>query len=286
LQGPDARHNDVIAWDWRCLASALTGDKGEYRVARTAAELRHSPGVVRPSPARWCSSRRSSAGALIVWAITSAAYSVAASVADPHYPATHPVYPLSVHLLVAMVTGTQSSALATQISDLQVVRRALHHQVGHDGLTGLPNRATLAAHAAQHDGDALAVLLLDLNGFKQVNDTLGHAAGDRLLQEVAVRLGNVVRDQDMAGRLGGDEFLVVIPYADVAATEMAADRIRAAVSVPIAIAGEVVQVTASVGAALRPAGADVDLEMLTQQADARMYEAKRQSPGRRERLIS
>ncbi|WP_433304045.1 diguanylate cyclase domain-containing protein [Actinoplanes sp. CA-030573] len=216
-------------------------------------------------------------GALAVWAVISAAYCATVLSADTGFAAADLVYPCGVALLVALVAGTQSSALARQISDLQHVRRALDHQVNHDNLTGLPNRASLAAHAARHDGAALALALVDLDGFKQVNDTLGHAAGDVLLQRVAQRLGGTLRDGELAGRLGGDEFVVLLPGADAATCEAAARRIRDAVGEPVAIGGDVVRVGASVGYAVRPAGSTLSVEALMHEADLRMYAAKRGS---------
>ena len=165
--------------------------------------------------------------------------------------------------------------------ELQEARRALHHRVTHDGLTGLANRARLAAHADQHDGEAMAVLLIDLDGFKQVNDSLGHAAGDRLLQEVARRISATLRPDDLAGRLGGDEFLVLLPGGDATTAESTAARIRSAVEAPVRLGDEVAGVGASVGYAVRPPGSARSLDALTHEADVRMYAAKRDRHARR-----
>ena len=98
------------------------------------------------------------------------------------------------------------------------------------------------------------MLLVDLDGFKLVNDTHGHAAGDRLLRETARRLDGVRRDGDMAGRLGGDEFLVLLPGADPSTAEALAAAIRAAVAEPVEIGDDAVAVEASIGYAVRPPG--------------------------------
>ncbi|MFC4071000.1 diguanylate cyclase [Actinoplanes subglobosus] len=183
---------------------------------------------------------------------------------------------LGVGFLIAVITGTQSSSLDRHLEALNETRRALQHQATHDGLTGLPNRAHLAAYADERAGRPLGVLLLDLNGFKQVNDTHGHAAGDRLLHEVGVRLTAALGADGLAGRLGGDEFLVLLPEADGAVAARMADRVREAIRLPIDIGeGRTVTVGVSAGVALRPAGDDAGLDALTAEADAGMYRDKR-----------
>ena len=109
----------------------------------------------------------------------------------------------------------------------------LRHQALHDGLTGLPNRALIldrvdqALARSRRQKSSLAVMFLDLDGFKDVNDTLGHAAGDQLLRGVSARLRRLLRDNDTVGRLGGDEFVVVIEgYSLDAGPEVVAERIR------------------------------------------------------------
>ncbi len=179
-----------------------------------------------------------------------------------------------MHLLIALVTGTQSAAFGRQLADLPAARLALPHQATHDGLTGLPNRARLAEHAAGHDGRPMAVLLLDLDGFKPVNDVLGHAVGDELLCRVADRLTGCLRAGDLAGRLGGDEFLVLLPHADATAADKVVTRIRDAVRAPMRIGGHAVTVGVSIGVAVRPAGGHDRLDALTAAADAAMYAAK------------
>ncbi|WP_436520345.1 diguanylate cyclase domain-containing protein [Actinoplanes sp. HUAS TT8] len=208
-------------------------------------------------------------GALAVWAITSAALLVM-----PMRAAEGPGA-IALNIMIAVITGSQSSAFQRQLTTLQQVRRELQHQASHDNLTGLPNRAQLADRAEQWSGRRLAVLLLDLNGFKQVNDTYGHAAGDALLHQVAQRLDATIGPGDLAGRLGGDEFVVLLPEADAEAAARAGERIRETIARPVSIGGgHEVTVGVSIGVAVRPAGGSADLDMLTAEADAAMYREK------------
>jgi diguanylate cyclase (GGDEF)-like protein len=159
------------------------------------------------------------------------------------------------------------------------------HQALHDELTGLPNRKLLLrrcevalAEAARSSG-AAGFLLLDLDRFKEVNDTLGHPAGDQLLQAVAHRLTHSVRPGDLVARLGGDEFAVLLPVIRSAAParEVAA-RLRAALSEPFRLDGMTLAVEASIGIAVYPADAP-DVEQLMQRADVAMYLAKEHRSG-------
>ncbi|MCU1624972.1 MAG: diguanylate cyclase [Frankiales bacterium] len=146
----------------------------------------------------------------------------------------------------------------------------------HDALTGLPNRADFASHAANAVASGPAVIaLIDLDRFKQVNDTLGHAIGDRLLVELAERLTDHVRDGDVVARLGGDEFgLVLSGLADEDEAVAALARVRALLSAPLVIDELPLAIEASVGFVLVPAdGRDVDALMT--KADVAMYAAKR-----------
>ena len=163
----------------------------------------------------------------------------------------------------------------------------LRHQALHDSLTGLPNRALFRdrlAHALQRGhrsaDDRCAVLFLDLDDFKNVNDGLGHAVGDALLRVVAERLRSTLRDADTAARLGGDEFAILIEDAagmdEVAAL---ADRIVGTIADPMAAGGEEVSVRVSVGLAMSPEGGESVDDLLTN-ADAAMYVAKAAGKGR------
>lgn len=155
------------------------------------------------------------------------------------------------------------------------------HQALHDDLTGLPNRALFfdrmeqAISSSLRHGTTSAVLLLDLNGFKDVNDGFGHHAGDLLLREVARRLTEAVRATDTVARLGGDEFAVVLTgLSDTDALDDAAVRLRATFAEPFAVVGAELQVTPSVGVAMLGRDGE-DADELLRKADAAMYTAKR-----------
>jgi len=157
----------------------------------------------------------------------------------------------------------------------------LSHRAFHDSLTGLPNRSYLleraeqAVESAGATGTRAALMLLDLNGFKEVNDTAGHQAGDVLLQQVAKRLLGAVRDYDVVSRLGGDEFAILLTRnPDERVATAVADRIVDRLSKPFTIDGREVRIGGSVGIALFPDDADAYDELM-RGADAAMYEAKR-----------
>jgi diguanylate cyclase (GGDEF)-like protein len=156
-----------------------------------------------------------------------------------------------------------------------------HHQAMHDALTGLANRMLFrdrteqALRVAARSRQPVGIIALDLNGFKQVNDTLGHHSGDLLLQHVAARLTECVRETDTIARLGGDEFAVVLPnVSSVSDAEEVARRVLEAIRQTIDLDGAPVNVGASIGVAVFPEHGD-DIEQLLQQADAAMYTAKR-----------
>jgi diguanylate cyclase (GGDEF)-like protein len=158
--------------------------------------------------------------------------------------------------------------------------RASEHQALHDRLTELPNRALFrrraiaAMRAAVADGHRAGVLMLDLNRFKEINDTLGHAHGDLLLQALAARLSGSLRSIDTVARLGGDEFAVLLPMLDdTADAERLARRIVATLHEPFVVQGVKLTVDASVGIACFPDHGD-DVDLLLQRADVAMYVAK------------
>jgi diguanylate cyclase (GGDEF)-like protein len=203
--------------------------------------------------------------------------------------ATGPSGELDVEALLRMVdaayveadeerTRLDRAALLTceEMDQLNEELRALAH---HDALTGLPNRlafAELAERAVQRarDGESFAVLLIDLDRFKAVNDSLGHAIGDALLREVAARLRAAVRAQDHVARMGGDEFAIIQFGGDgPQGTEFLARRLVQRLSSPYAIRGHDVMIGASVGVALAD-GDIVDMDRLLQHADIALYRAK------------
>ncbi|MDX6739005.1 bifunctional diguanylate cyclase/phosphodiesterase [Actinocorallia sp. A-T 12471] len=190
--------------------------------------------------------------------------------------------PAFVPLIILPFTAVYLTAAAS-------VRR--EHQALHDGLTGLPNRkllflraeeALLARQLREARGDRLqkvGLFLIDLDRFKEVNDTLGHPTGDRLLQIIAHRLTHSVRPGDLVARLGGDEFAVLLPSVrDVHAAREVAVRLRAALSEPVRLDGMSFDLEGSVGIALSPDHAP-DFELLLQRADVAMYVAKESRAG-------
>ncbi|HKO56221.1 MAG TPA: EAL domain-containing protein, partial [Thermoanaerobaculia bacterium] len=170
------------------------------------------------------------------------------------------------------------TAAKTQVS-------MLRHQAMHDGLTDLPNRTLLfdrlekAIHNARESRSALALLLMDLDRFKEVNDTFGHHFGDALLKQVAFRLRNQLREDDTVARLGGDEFALVLP--DVGDANDAATKARNVLNTlqqPFVVEGQVLEVGASIGIALYPHHG-LDARTLLRRADVAMYTAKQSQLG-------
>ena len=171
------------------------------------------------------------------------------------------------------------ATIARDITGRKHVERMINHLAFHDGLTGLANRTLIrdrlqhAIARARRAGGYVAVIYLDLDDFKAVNDRLGHAAGDQLLQAVAARLQPLLRPGDTFGRLGGDEFVVVsdrVPN-DRAAVSIA-ERLEAALGEPFEFDAARVDVTASIGVAL--GDADTDADRLLANADRAMYAVK------------
>jgi len=211
-------------------------------------------------------------------------------------------YQVSVHAvllatapLVTMAMGTGSPLIvalflfplaAIYFSAAISVQR--DYQANHDELTGLLNRKLLATRSSEAlaqagiEGARAGFLLIDLDrstGLKQVNDTLGHAVGDRLLKTVAHRLTQSVRPGDVVARLGGDEFAVLLPSVrEAAAAREVASRLRAALAEPVRLESMTFQVEASVGIAIYPDDAD-SFEQLMQRADVAMYVAKERHSG-------
>ena len=162
--------------------------------------------------------------------------------------------------------------------------RALREQALHDPLTQLPNRTLLhdrcdhAIDVARRQSEPLALMLLDLDRFKDANDTFGHQFGDLLLRAVARRIAAAVRASDTVGRLGGDEFAVLLPNTNEAGALMAVAKLLKALEEPFDIDGQVLEVGASIGVALYPRHGD-DGSTLLRRADIAMYTAKRGGTG-------
>jgi diguanylate cyclase (GGDEF)-like protein len=189
-----------------------------------------------------------------------------------------------LHLFQSLAIQTSSTLenghLEQSIARLTDLQEQLSHQAFHDSLTDLANRSLFSDridHALlrrTRTGKPVAVLFIDLDDFKAVNDTLGHSAGDQLLIGVADRLRNALRRPDTAARLGGDEFAVLIEDIDTPAeAEAVADRVFAALVEPFAIAGQSVTVHASIGVAVSDDATD-SASRLMRHADVAMYAAK------------
>ncbi|WP_250008360.1 diguanylate cyclase domain-containing protein [Actinoplanes sp. M2I2] len=186
-------------------------------------------------------------------------------------------------LICALVAARQlvafqdNTALIDQLREHEI---RLRQQAHFDGLTGLANRTHFheqVARALESPAGGVSVLLVDLDGFKTVNDTMGHAAGDTLLMAVADRLRGAIRTGDVVARLGGDEFAVLLSSCPAGEATQTAERILAALTVPEQIDGVPVRAAASIGVAAATPGTDVGL--LLRQADLAMYAAKRQGKG-------
>ena len=178
-----------------------------------------------------------------------------------------------------------STQVATAIERKQAQTR-LQHMARHDPLTDLPNRSLVhdrmatALARARRDRTGLSLLYLDLDMFKQVNDRYGHAAGDKLLQDVARRLEHCVRESDTVGRMGGDEFIVLL--ASIQSTTHAplvAEKIRLSLCQPYDLAGQGLSISPSIGIAHYPEHGD-DAEQLIRRADEAMYAAKQDGGNR------
>jgi diguanylate cyclase (GGDEF)-like protein/PAS domain S-box-containing protein len=175
-----------------------------------------------------------------------------------------------------------SAAMALQdVTDRARVQQRLRHQALHDALTGLPNRVLLndrlaeSLHRARRTREPVAMMIMDLDHFKEVNDTLGHHSGDLLLSVIARRLRESLREADTIARLGGDEFAIVLTTnAHRSGAEAVARKIAELVEEPIAIDGVTIQVGSSIGIAIYPEHAD-EPDGLARRADVAMYVAKR-----------
>lgn len=188
---------------------------------------------------------------------------------------------LAIAALYLVLRHLRRSRLALEASEAQA-----HHIAFHDVLTGLPNRAryddrlTMELSTARSANGGLALLYLDLDGFKHVNDTFGHPAGDELIRQVGSRLNETVRDGDLVARIGGDEFVIIQTGNPLRAeAEILCMRIVEAINEPFDVAGRPVRVGISIGVALGPEQAN-EASDLSRKADIALYEAKRQGKGR------
>jgi diguanylate cyclase (GGDEF)-like protein/PAS domain S-box-containing protein len=185
------------------------------------------------------------------------------------------------------ITFEGRPAIQAVMRDITVRKRAeaaLAHQALHDALTGLPNRVLLqdrlqhAIATSKRDGTTVSLLLMDLDHFKEVNDTLGHHAGDLLLQQVGIRLRGTLRQADTIARLGGDEFAVILPDTGAAGVNTVVENLRRRLQAPYSVENQPVVVGASIGVAHSPTHGD-EADTLMRRADVAMYVAKRSSVG-------
>lgn len=186
---------------------------------------------------------------------------------------------LDMSLAIEIYHRTEVQDLKTSVHALLNEREDLTTQVQRDALTQLASRRylldvlTKAVERASNDEGYLSIAMADLDHFKQVNDSLGHLVGDRVLKEVAQRLSTSVREQDLIGRYGGEEFLLIFPETSLAVAQQVAERIREHVaSTPIHLPEHTIPITISIGLTHFETGDT--LESLLQRADGAMYAAK------------
>lgn len=174
---------------------------------------------------------------------------------------------------------TNYLAVKQDITEKKLIEARIEQLAHFDQLTGLPNREQMnvrfkyALNLAQRSGEALSVLFLDLDRFKNINDTLGHTTGDRLLIEMANRIRHVLREEDTVSRLGGDEFILILPNTDETGVAHVANKLLEAIARPCQIGQHELVTTVSIGIAIFPADG-CDFETLMKNADAAMYRVK------------
>ena len=188
---------------------------------------------------------------------------------------------LAITTILLVYDGHLESRTRKHNAQLEKANAQLEHAATHDSLTGLPNRVLLADRLAQATAQSerysrgFAVMVVDLDRFKSINDSLGHIAGDDLLKEMASRLSQQLRKADTLARLGGDEFVLVLnEISGPRDAENVASKVLAGMAQPVTLSGLEVQISASIGISVFPEDG-VDAETLLQHADAAMYHAKK-----------
>jgi diguanylate cyclase (GGDEF)-like protein len=197
--------------------------------------------------------------------------------------------PFDAHELRARLRA--GSRIVHLQEELLQAREALREQATCDSLTGVLNRASILQRLreeisrAGRSGQPLALLLLDIDHFKAINDTFGHVAGDSVLAETARRMKASLRCYDSLGRYGGEEFLIVLPGCDGAGGRELADRVREEVAcAPVNIGGQQIGVACSIGLCWLAGGAEADMDTLVREADLALYVAKRKGRNRVEQM--
>lgn len=189
-----------------------------------------------------------------------------------------------VGVAIAVLAILVAAYRRVQLREREAVRR-IEHMAHYDAMTNLPNRALLADRLAQEiaraqrTSEPFALLMFDLDGFKAVNDTWGHAAGDRVLALVGERVRKCVRASDTVGRLGGDEFLAILPGTSLEGALGVAEKLRASLAEPYPLDGATGHVSASVGISLYPEHG-TEAQALHRAADGALYSAKREGRNR------
>jgi len=192
----------------------------------------------------------------------------------------------SLEIPTSRVLETQKlvEAFIEMRHQVRIRQNELEYRALHDGLTSLPNRALLMDHIkhdltmAKRESKALGLMFIDLDRFKEINDTLGHLVGDQVLVEVGRRFQSSLRDSDTVARLGGDEFAVLMPNTDLQGTKIIANNILESLTEPVMVNDMQLHVNASIGIALYPQHGE-DTQTLMQHADVAMYEAKQNQTG-------
>ena len=181
---------------------------------------------------------------------------------------------------ISDINASLEQSIAQRTAELQIANEELTNLVSHDALTGLPNRKLLADRiknalaAARRNGKPLALMYIDLDEFKPINDTLGHNVGDQLLKEAAQRIQGCMRESDTVARIGGDEFVVLLPSIELPADALAAaEKIRAEIALPFPLEGQNRYISTSIGIAVFPEHGS-DESALFKSADIAMYLAK------------
>jgi diguanylate cyclase (GGDEF)-like protein len=267
--------------------SVVSGDAIDYAAAVAGADAETDVAVTLSSwdgVRRWTSARELYGFPVAVLVGLSVDEQMAGAHAEMRYTIGWAVFGSLLVVVITGLLGRMSWQLVqgrVRESEAKLKHaQRVEYLAYHDGLTGLPNRSMFSKTLSQSISEAhryerrLAVAFLDLDRFKQINDTLGHEAGDQLLKEVATRLKGCVRDSDTVARLGGDEFVVLLPeLEDEKFAAIVAQKILAAAARPFNLMGQEFRVTASIGISTYPQDG-LDEQTLTKNADIAMYQAK------------
>lgn len=176
---------------------------------------------------------------------------------------------------------THYIAIEEDISEQKKAQEKIHYLANFDVLTGLPNRIQMDEHLqyilnlAKRNESKFALIFLDLDHFKKINDTLGHSVGDLLLMELSTRLSTSIREEDTVSRMGGDEFVLLLPQTDANGVAQVAQKLLESIALPFHLEDHELSVTASLGIALYPSDG-TDIETLSKNADVAMYRAKQE----------